>query len=69
MTLDDADRPTLLPDAAPMTAVAIDDHARWRYPADARLLAELMASDQVRKRLESPAYEVARQTSRTGMLA
>ncbi len=69
MTLDDADRPAPPPDAAPMTAVPIDDHARWRYPADARLLAELMASDQVRKRLESPAYEVARQTSRTGMLA
>jgi len=68
MTHDDADRSSP-PDAGPITAVAIDDHARWRYPADARLLAELMANDQVRKRLESPAYEVARQTSRTGMLA
>ncbi|NBV46938.1 MAG: hypothetical protein EBR86_15220 [Planctomycetia bacterium] len=50
-------------------AVPIDDHARWRYPADARLLAEIMASDAIRSRLGSPAYELARQTSRTGMLA
>lgn len=56
------------------TAPAIDaaralDHARWRYPADTRLLGEILASDAVKRRLESPAYELARQTSRTGMLA
>ncbi|MBM3955946.1 MAG: hypothetical protein FJ309_15265 [Planctomycetes bacterium] len=59
------------PAVAPATAAAARslDHGRWRYPADARLLTEILASDAVKRRLESPAYEIARQTSRTGMLA
>jgi len=57
-----------LTDVPPPT-VPIDDLAHWRYPADATLLAELLATEAISRRIASPAYEVARRGSRTGLLA
>ena len=47
----------------------IADRELWRYPPDQSLLEALLGDESIKQRLQSPAYKVARNASRSRLLA